>query len=41
MAGPEYTDVEEPLIDQLVGMQWRHIEGSVEDPAVTHRTSFA
>lgn len=41
MAGPEYTDVEKPLIDQLVGMQWDHVTGSVDDPAVTQRTSFA
>jgi type I site-specific restriction-modification system R (restriction) subunit len=41
MAGPEYTDVEKPFIDQLVEQRWEHLAGSVDDPAVTHRTSFA
>ncbi|WP_421621800.1 type I restriction endonuclease subunit R [Alkalilimnicola ehrlichii] len=41
MAGPEYTDVEKPLIDQLVGLGWTHVTGSPEDPAATHRESFA
>ncbi|MDM7480788.1 MAG: type I restriction endonuclease subunit R [Halomonas sp.] len=41
MAGPEYTDVEKPFIDQLVGQGWEFLAGSVDDPAVTHRESFA
>ncbi|WP_304525722.1 type I restriction endonuclease subunit R [Halomonas sp. I5-271120] len=41
MAGPEYTDVEKPFIDQLVGQGWKYIAGSLDDPAVTHRESFA
>jgi hypothetical protein len=41
MAGPEYTDGEKPFIDQLVGLGWEFIAGSVDDPAVTHRESFA
>ncbi|SEL50957.1 type I restriction endonuclease subunit R [Ectothiorhodospira marina] len=41
MAGPEYTDVEKPFIDQLVGQGWAFLAGSVDDPAVTHRDSFA
>ncbi|CAM3506701.1 type I restriction endonuclease subunit R [Halomonas lysinitropha] len=41
MAGPEYTDVEKPFIDQLMGQGWEFLTGSVDDPAVTHRESFA
>ncbi|TDO10505.1 MULTISPECIES: type I restriction endonuclease [Halomonas] len=41
MAGPEYTDVEKPFIDQLVGQGWETLAGSVDDPTVTHRESFA
>ncbi|ERS81694.1 type I restriction endonuclease subunit R [Halomonas sp. PBN3] len=41
MTGPEYTDVEKPFIDQLVGQGWEFLAGSVDDPAVTHRESFA
>ena len=41
MAGPEYTDVEKPFIDQLVWQGWEYLAGSVDDPAVTHRESFA
>ncbi|WP_108448530.1 type I restriction endonuclease subunit R [Halomonas sp. BN3-1] len=41
MAGPEYTDVEKPFIDQLVSQGWQHLVGSLDDPAVTHRESFA
>lgn len=41
MAGPEYTDVEKPFIDQLVVLSWDFIAGSVDDPALTHRESFA
>ncbi len=39
--GPEYADVELPFIQQLQGMGWETIEGSVEDPAITGRDSFA
>jgi len=41
LASPEYTDVEKPFIDQLVGQGWEFLAGSVDDPAVTHRESFA
>lgn len=41
MAGPEYTDVERPFIEQLKGLGWNYIEGSPDDPAVTHRHSFS
>ncbi len=38
--GPEYTEVEKPLLDQLSGLGWQVIEGSKSDPAVTKRDSF-
>ncbi|TQE98094.1 MAG: type I restriction endonuclease subunit R, partial [Spiribacter salinus] len=41
MAGPEYTDIELPLIEQLKAQGWTHIEGSLDDPAVTGRNDFA
>jgi len=39
-AGPEYTEVEKPLLDQLAGLGWHTLEGSKSDPAVTERDSF-
>lgn len=39
--GPEYLEVERPLIEQLEGLGWMHIEGSADDPAVTQREGFA
>ena len=45
--GPEYTQVEKPLIDQLTGMGWTHLEGAPSeafvptDPALSGRTSFS
>ena len=39
-AGPEYTKVEKPLLDQLARLGWQIIEGSKSDPAVTERDSF-
>ena len=41
MPGPEYIDVELPFIQQLRRMGWEYVEGSVDDPAVTGRDSFA
>jgi type I restriction enzyme R subunit len=38
--GPEYTEVEKRLLDQLVGLGWSVIEGSKSDSAVTERDSF-
>lgn len=38
--GPEYTEVELPLVQQLIGLGWAHIEGDKFDLAVTERTSF-
>ncbi|WP_346796702.1 type I restriction endonuclease subunit R [Halomonas sp. Bachu 37] len=41
MIGPEYTEVEKPFIDQLVGQGWEYLVGSLDDPATSHRESFA
>ncbi|GLZ09170.1 type I restriction enzyme [Actinomadura sp. NBRC 104412] len=47
MRGPEYVQVEEPLLRQLRGMGWRHLEGTPPDtftptdPAASGRASFA
>ncbi len=38
--GPEYTEVEKPLLDQLSGLGWQIIEGSKSGPAVTERETF-
>ncbi|MGW0751420.1 type I restriction endonuclease subunit R [Streptomyces sp. NPDC002587] len=45
MGQPEYDKVEGPLIDQLVAMGWRHLEGApagepATDPARSGRDSF-
>jgi len=37
----ELEDVEKPFVAQLQGLGWRHIEGSLDDPAVTGRSGFA
>ena len=39
-SGAEYLESEKPLLDQLVGLCWSHVEGSTSDPAVTGRESF-
>lgn len=39
--GWELEDVENPFVAQLQALGWSHIEGSIDDPAVTGRTSFA
>jgi len=39
--GWELEDVEKPFVAQLEGLGWTHIEGSIDDPAVTGRGSFA
>lgn len=46
MAGPEFTQSEEPLIRQLVSMGWRHLDGAAgsavaRDPSASGRSSFA
>lgn len=39
--GWELEDVEKPFVAQLEGLGWTHVEGSLDDPAVTGRGSFA
>lgn len=39
--GPERSEVEQPLIDQLVGLGWTHTPGDLADPTATLRASFA
>ncbi|MEO5875632.1 MAG: HsdR family type I site-specific deoxyribonuclease [Streptosporangiaceae bacterium] len=47
MSGPEYVQVEAPLLRQLTDMGWEHLPGQAEgafkpeDPAASGRTSFA
>ncbi|MGW3980144.1 type I restriction endonuclease subunit R [Streptomyces mirabilis] len=38
--GPEYTEVEKPLLDHLEDLGWQVIKGSKSDPSVTERDSF-
>lgn len=38
--GWELDDVEKPFAAQLVALGWTHVEGSLDDPAVTGRTRF-
>lgn len=38
--GPEYTEVEKPLLDQLRELGWQVIEGSIANPSLTERASF-
>ncbi|KWF79231.1 restriction endonuclease subunit R [Burkholderia cepacia] len=39
--GWEIEDVERPLVAQLLVLGWSHVAGSLDDPGVTGRTSFA
>lgn len=39
--GWELETTEKPFITQLQALGWAHIEGSIDDPAVTGRSSFA
>ena len=39
-SGPEFTEVEQPFLDQLAAMGWKIIMGSVDFPSVTGRESF-
>ncbi len=38
--GWELEDVEKPFVAQLQGLNWQHTEGSLDDPAMTGRSSF-
>ncbi len=38
--GPEFTEVEEPFLEQLASMGWKVITGSVDHPSVTGRDNF-
>lgn len=38
--GWELEDVEKPFVTQLTALGWTHIEGSLDGPATTGRTSF-
>ena len=38
--GWELDEVERPFVEQLRGMGWRHVEGSLDRPADTGRASF-
>lgn len=39
--GWELEDVEKPFVAQLKSLGWNHVEGGLDDPAVSGRTSFA
>ncbi|MCZ4558172.1 HsdR family type I site-specific deoxyribonuclease [Rhodococcus maanshanensis] len=39
-SGAEYSESEKPLLDQLAGLGWSHIEGSKSEAAITGRESF-
>ena len=39
--GWELEDVEKPFIAQVQMLGWAHIEGSLDDPAITDRSNFA
>ena len=38
--GWELKDVEQPFVEQLLGLGWQYIEGSLDEPAVTGRANF-
>lgn len=39
--GWELEDVEKPFVAQLQSLGWMHIEGSIDDPAITGRSNFS
>jgi type I restriction enzyme R subunit len=39
-SGPEFTTVESPFLDQLVGMGWKMVTGNLTQPSATGRSSF-
>ena len=38
--GPEFTYVEQPFIDQLIGMGWKYTTGNPDFPTASGRSSF-
>jgi type I restriction enzyme R subunit len=38
--GPEFTEVEEPFLNQLASMNWKIITGSADHPSVSGRDNF-
>jgi type I restriction enzyme R subunit len=38
--GPEFEHVEQPFLDQLVGMGWKWTTGNLDHPSVSGRASF-
>jgi len=38
--GPEYVEVERPFLDQLERMGWQTVDGAVDLPSATGRSSF-
>lgn len=38
--GPEFTDVEQPFLDQLASMGRKTLTGSVDAPLLTGRVTF-
>jgi len=41
LMGWELDDVEKPFVAQLQGLGWLHVEGSLDNPAITGRANFA
>src|SRR5688572_8313997 len=39
--GWELEDVEKPFVAQLQALDWAHVAGSLDDPSITGRSSFA
>jgi len=39
-SGPEWSEVEQPFLDQLASMGWKIVIGSLDHPSVTGRESF-
>jgi type I restriction enzyme R subunit len=39
--GWELDEVERPLIEQLLGLGWRYVEGNLDEPASTGRSAFS
>ena len=39
-SGPEFAEVEQPFVDQLISMGWKYTTGNLEEPSATGRESF-